>query len=959
MDRTQSVLDRTGIEGSLEFFREIEFQDALLRENQEAPLLDSEQLDRLRLCTKLLANIQSNLQDLENGSLQVRYNQLEALVQFVQFIENAGEGDRLGYFRQPTGAGKTILMAVLAKLCSVKTLFLVPRNNLIGQTVEALKKVGFSDEDIGIVGGRKFKEGAAVTICTYQSLSKLMRKGVGGYELMLCDEAHRGLGDETNRHLSNVGGEETQEPEELSFGDVEKYVPKQAFRFGFTATPDLMNKSVVKYFKKLVHSVTFAELVKSKILVKFTLVHTEGNVYDDDMERGDISKANEARILEREKIYGKLISKYLETTEKLGRKLKTAVFCSSIAECDKFVAEAEKSGLKCAVVTSRESAKNQAALDEAEAAMMRGEIDFIVTVDKLGEGWDFPPLEAVILARATLSPVRIIQPIGRAARSYTNPEGVEKQASFVFETAWERKSARSEREEIRGEDVLNEDVVPDSEPQPERDETDEEAKIPGNKAKRKPLNVAQALVRLGEIDISAICQGIDGEDLQYETYQRAPEGWFFKNALADALNVDVTTIDSTVASLLVSNPERYELKIFLTHNSVPGVCYSPELVAAVKDAVRDKSVEAPTGWMSENEIQKELGISRNFVVSTIASFVKDNPHFTGKFSSKKRTILVAYYAPEVLDYVRKAVEARPKLAPPGWATRKMLANELGIKAEKIEKLTVSFRQSNSVYFGLYVDAGNKIHEYFSPELVAIVRSAVTRTAVLPDGTLPGVIETVRQIIENTVQPEEAPDGWLTLHQMTDQLNSTHETVKRIISRLASTIPAFQMKMYLNPKNKIAYEYYSPETVAAIKTVLESGPSTAPEGWVTQKDIEDKFKVSSDFVRKKLAEILLGFSDGAKEYRNKSGWKSEYYSPEVFAAFESHMKSRPEFAPEGWKTKAGLAVSLGITRFILEQYTEPLRAEHPEWFKLYIDERKRPFEHYSPELIALVREKIGK
>ena len=61
------------------------------------------------------------------------------------------------------------------------------------------------------------------------------------------------------------------------------------------------------------------------------------------------------------------------------------------------------------MVTSRETAGLKPAeaekfLKDAEKALLDGDIDMIVTVGKLAEGWNYPPVNAVIWARATSSP---------------------------------------------------------------------------------------------------------------------------------------------------------------------------------------------------------------------------------------------------------------------------------------------------------------------------------------------------------------------------------------------------------------------------------------------------------------------------------------------------------------------------------------------------------------------------
>ena len=203
------------IQKSVEFLRTLELKNFTLLDVEEKFCLNDEQIDRLRLCTKLLINIIENLALLDQHDFQIRINQLQSVTKLIDFIRQAGHGDRVGYFHQPTGSGKTVLMSLVAKLLGVKTLVLVPKTYLLTQNKEEFLKYGFfAEEDIGLVGGGNYQIGKNITICTYQSLSKLVQeenKAANGFELVMCDEAHKGLGPSTMETMEALVNEEDQE----------------------------------------------------------------------------------------------------------------------------------------------------------------------------------------------------------------------------------------------------------------------------------------------------------------------------------------------------------------------------------------------------------------------------------------------------------------------------------------------------------------------------------------------------------------------------------------------------------------------------------------------------------------------------------------------------------------------------------------------------------------------------
>ncbi|MCX6734649.1 MAG: DEAD/DEAH box helicase family protein [Candidatus Peregrinibacteria bacterium] len=501
----ESKLSSEALEAAA-FLETIRTGDQWLNLTKEPWNPTEEEQERLKLTIKLLMNFAINIED---ASLKkFHFNQLKGIQEFKEFLQNAGVGKLSGYIHQATGAGKTVLFALISKLLGVKTLILVPKKNLLEQTKgEFVNMLGFDEKDIGILGGGKEEIGRNTTISTYQSHMRRMksdrdyRKQMAGVELVICDEAHKGIGEETQESLDDMEALEPDErASEVEFEkDIDAYISRLALRIGFTATPKLAEKDVANFFGRLISRVTMTEMVKAGILKKYRIVQAGGEI---NTERKNLSEKEESEILEHEEIYEKLLDKFEETRKTSPYPLKPGVFCTSIKECEKFLEIAESKGMKGMIVTSK-IGKNS--LEEAEKKILSGEIDMIITVDKLTEGWNFPALNSVIWARACGSPARIIQAAGRAARYFKGQD-----YAYFFETNWTVRRKPKDKKDKDGEDGGKEDEGKDENDSNKNDDDDkEEASL-----SKGSLTLTKALYESGE-DTDTICEGIDGNSIEF------------------------------------------------------------------------------------------------------------------------------------------------------------------------------------------------------------------------------------------------------------------------------------------------------------------------------------------------------------------------------------------------------------------------------------------------------------
>lgn len=372
-------------------------------------------------------------------------NQLTAIDKLRRFLQDP-EADDIGYMVQPTGSGKTLIMALIVKLFDIETLMLVPRVNLLEYTKNELISLGIKAEDIGIVGGGMYEIGRKITLSTYQS--HLSRKNDPLYQLhnknkkfIVCDEAHTALGQQTRAAISDVlvsdndteyddiFSDEELKAQSEGLAEVAHEYEGQAVILGFTATPKLAGKEVGSYFKNEIAREGLVNMIKGGVLAKLRVAQLDGDIQKGtEMIGNKISQEHQANILSRNDAYRKLLDKYeaifaaMLAEDQIPR---AVARCTNIAEANKLADLLRARGFRAELCTSRDEdartpQQQRLKLARLEDDMLAGRLDVIITVDKLAMGWNFPAANIAIDATASASPAKILQFVGRILRRAKN-----------------------------------------------------------------------------------------------------------------------------------------------------------------------------------------------------------------------------------------------------------------------------------------------------------------------------------------------------------------------------------------------------------------------------------------------------------------------------------------------------------------------------------------------------------
>ena len=322
-------------------------------------------------------------------------------------IDQIKEKLRMGFKKilvvLPTGAGKSIIMGVVANIClnkDNKVLALMHRRNLV---LQLLKKFKSCNVDSGVimskVDSRLFEPVQAGTIQTFSKRIKLGGSWRHPADVVFIDEAHRSLSK--------------------TYQDTLKLY-KDKIVIGFTATPTLSSGvGMGNYFQTLIQPVGVRELINQGYLVPsvcygLTAPDLAGlkKQGDDYEKKGLGERYNNA----------KLIGDVVKNWNEIAFGLKTMLFAVNVKHSMAIVYEFNKYGIPAEHLDAHSSD------EEREATIKRfraGETFIVSNVDLYTEGTDIPEIECIVLATATKSIGRYLQMVGRGARIH--PESGKKE----------------------------------------------------------------------------------------------------------------------------------------------------------------------------------------------------------------------------------------------------------------------------------------------------------------------------------------------------------------------------------------------------------------------------------------------------------------------------------------------------------------------------------------------------
>lgn len=301
---------------------------------------------------------------------------------------------RQGYKRilnqAATGFGKTVVAAFMAESCAAKgndLWFVVHRRELIRQSVATFKDVGIHH---GVIAAGFDPRPSRVQISSVQTLARRHSKIARKPKLIEWDEVH---------HIAAS-----------TWDGIFSALPESA-HLGFTATPERLDgQGLDKHFDVMVQGPSVAWLIENGFLSPYRYYAPPGmDVSGIRKVAGDFDKKQLAAAAANPRIVGDAVAHYFQHA----RGKRAVVFAASIERSKEAVSKFNLAGVPSAHVDGETAPEIRDAIFDD---FRRGALLVVSNVDLVGEGFDLPAIECVIMLRPTDSLVMFLQQVGRGLR---------------------------------------------------------------------------------------------------------------------------------------------------------------------------------------------------------------------------------------------------------------------------------------------------------------------------------------------------------------------------------------------------------------------------------------------------------------------------------------------------------------------------------------------------------------
>jgi ATP-dependent helicase IRC3 len=333
--------------------------------------------------------------------LHLRPYQIEAL-EAVEEALNRGCTKQL--ITLPTGTGKTVLFAALAKKMNVRTLILAHREELL---IQAKKKITllWDNADVGIMKAEQNEIESQIVIASVQTAAqpkRLEQLKEQGFTLLIVDEAHHAAADSYKRII-----------EELGFnGGAGKLL------VGVTATAKRGDgQALATVFDEVVFERSISTMIKAGYIsdVRGVRVQTKIDLSGVEMRGGDFVESQLAAVVNTDARNELIVESYLSHT----KNKQAIVFTVNVDHALTLAESFNDAGIRAtAVYGDMPKIERETALQEFSESKLK----ILTSCGVLTEGFDEPSIEAVFMARPTKSQSLYIQCIGRGLRLYPGKE---------------------------------------------------------------------------------------------------------------------------------------------------------------------------------------------------------------------------------------------------------------------------------------------------------------------------------------------------------------------------------------------------------------------------------------------------------------------------------------------------------------------------------------------------------
>lgn len=344
-------------------------------------------------------------------AFQLRPYQSESINLSVNYLQ--GNSNENALVILPTGSGKSVVIAKILEPLEGKTIVLQPSKEILEQNYEKFSNYGKASIYSASAGEKRIDK---VTFCTIGSIinKKHLFKGL---ENILIDECHL---------VNSDAG---------MYNEFIKAFPK-AKVLGLTATPyrlettstgpqlTFLTRSTPRIFNKVLYYVQNDVLFNAGYLAELEYYNfdvIDRSKLEVNSSGTDFTQNSLRRYYKSIDMPSRIVKNALTI---LSKRKNLLIFCSLIEE-----AMAVHKRIPGSAILTGETKKEER--ERILSHFKSGKIRCLINVGVLTTGFDYPGLEAVLMARSTMSLSLYYQIVGRVMRIFTYEDGTKKKGWFV------------------------------------------------------------------------------------------------------------------------------------------------------------------------------------------------------------------------------------------------------------------------------------------------------------------------------------------------------------------------------------------------------------------------------------------------------------------------------------------------------------------------------------------------
>lgn len=313
----------------------------------------------------------------------------------------------------PTGAGKSLVIAELARIAKGRVLVLAHVKELVEQNYEKYKSYGLSAGIFSASLGKKNWDQKAI-FGSVQSVARAPDEFFNNFSLLVIDECHR---------VAEEGSTQYQEV-------IKKLLERNPglFILGLTATPYRMGLGWIyeyshtgeiktdkkRFFKQCVYELPLSYMIKNKYLTTPVKVDIPVTSYDfselTDSDRSYTVAEVEEILKSQKRLTPLIIKNIIDITERFHRK-GVMIFSSSVKHAEEIMTHLPPNEARLVIGDTDMSDRDQI-INDFKAKKFK----YLVNVSVLTTGFDAPHVDVIAIMRPTESNSLYQQIVGRGLR---------------------------------------------------------------------------------------------------------------------------------------------------------------------------------------------------------------------------------------------------------------------------------------------------------------------------------------------------------------------------------------------------------------------------------------------------------------------------------------------------------------------------------------------------------------